>query len=161
MSGKTMTSAESLDDSFMSVSDLKAYLTERDAAKASQAVDALSRVDKARQEYIKRLSQRIEITDERIHRLLRNAKAAAERGEREVLIGRFPVDLCTDRGRAINNAEPDWPKTLTGLPEQVYEVWKEKLQPLGYRLKALIVEWPQGLPGEAGMFLTWPDLRDQ
>lgn len=161
MNDKAAPSVEALDDSLMSVADLRTYVKERDAAQASRAVDAMSRAEKARKAYIERLSQRIDITDERLRRLLQNAKAAVERGEREILIGRFPVDICTDHGRAINNSEPDWPNTLTGLPQQVYEVWKEKLQPLGYRLKALIIEWPQGLPGEAGMFLTWPELRDR
>ena len=63
--------------------------------------------------------------------------------------------MCPDHGRAINQSEPGWPDTLTGVPRQVYDVWKETLQPLGYGLKAMIVEWPSGLPGEAGLFLTW------
>ena len=160
MSDKIAVSAEKFDDTFMSVNDLKTYLQEHDAAKVSQAKEAGTRAAKARKEYIERLKERIEIPDERIARLLRNAKDAAERGENEVLIGRFPVELCTDHGRAINNSDPDWPKTLTGLPEQAYEVWRERLQPLGYRLKAFIVEWPHGLPGDVGLFLTWPDLRE-
>jgi len=82
-------------------------------------------------------------------------KLAAERGQSELMIGRFPVELCTDHGRAINNSEADWSETLTGLPRQAYEVFRDKLQPLGYHLKALIVEWPGGLPGEVGMFLSW------
>jgi len=34
-------------------------------------------------------------------------------------------------------------------------IYPEALQPLGYGLKAEIVEWPESLPGEAGLFLTW------
>ena len=54
--------------------------------------------------------------------------------------------LCTDKGRSINNADKDWPETLTGRPRQAYEFWRDQLRPAGYRLKAMIVEWPGGLP---------------
>ena len=143
------------DETFMSVADLKDYVTQRELAKASTSVSAVNRADEARKEYIRKLSVRMDITTDRIRALLAKVKLAAERGERELLIGRFPVDLCTDHGRALNQSEPEWPDTLTGVPRQVYEVWKETLQPLGYGLKAEIVEWPEGLPGEAGLFLTW------
>ena len=143
------------DETFMSVADLKDYVTQRELAKASTSVSAVNRADEARKEYIRKLSVRMDITTDRIRALLAKVKLAAERGERELLIGRFPVDLCTDHGRALNQSEPEWPDTLTGVPRQVYEVWKETLQPLGYGLKSEIVEWPEGLPGEAGLFLTW------
>ena len=143
------------DETFMSVADLKEYVMQRELAKANAEVSQMSRAEKARKEYLQKLMVPIEITPERIRSLLNRVKGAAERGERELLIGRFPLDMCPDHGRAINQAEPGWPDTLTGVPRQVYEVWKETLQPLGYGLKALIVEWPSGLPGEAGLFLTW------
>lgn len=100
MSGKVRIWAESPDDGVMSVSEIEAYPIEREAAEAGLAVDTHPRTVKARPEYIECLSQRIEIAAEGIHRPLRNAKAAAERGERDVLIGRFPVGLRTGRGRA-------------------------------------------------------------
>jgi hypothetical protein len=39
-------------------------------------------------------------------------------GEREngVQVRRFPNQLCTDKGRAINQQEPGWDNTLTGVP---------------------------------------------
>ena len=143
------------DDTFMSVADLKKYVTQRELAKASASVANMSAADKARKEYLQKLAVPMVITAERIRGLLTKVKTMAESGGNELLIGRFPVDLCTDHGRALNQSEPDWPATLTGVPRQVYEVWKETLQPLGYGLKAEIVDWPEGLPGEAGLFLTW------
>jgi hypothetical protein len=144
-----------VDETFMSVGDLKTYLTEREMAKASKAVEAMDRAEEARKEFIRKLSTRIDINADRIRGLLNRVKSVAELGQRELLLGRFPVELCTDHGRAINQSEPDWPDTLTGLPRQAYEVWKETLQPLGYGFKAEIVDWPDGLPGDAGLYLTW------
>ena len=51
---------------------------------------------------------------------------------------------------ASTSQKPDWPDTLTGVPRQVYEVWKETLQPLGYGLKAEIVDWPTGSAWRSG-----------
>jgi hypothetical protein len=68
---------------------------------------------------------------------------------------RFPHELCADKGRAINNAEPGWPETLTGRPRQAFELWRDHLRPAGYRLSAVIVDWPGGLPGDVGFFLSW------
>ena len=39
----------------------------------------------------------------------------AERGQSEVKVYRFPNALCSDRGRRINNSEPEGETTLEGL----------------------------------------------
>jgi hypothetical protein len=54
-------------------------------------------------------------------------KSAAERGEREVLVFRFPREYCTDDGRRINSFEPDWPESLTGFAKRAYEFWQKEL----------------------------------
>jgi hypothetical protein len=82
-------------------------------------------------------------------------KGAAERGEREVLAIRFPSEYCTDGGRAINSFEPDWPKTLTGFAKRAYEFWQKELEPHGYKLRAQIMDFPGGMPGDVGLFLRW------
>ncbi|MEJ0096653.1 MAG: hypothetical protein WDN46_25590 [Methylocella sp.] len=143
------------DEAFMSVADLKAYVVAVESAKASQSYVALEGAEKAKKDLIAKLSQPIDMTPVRIHAFMNRVRLAAERGEGEMLIVRFPSELCTDHGRAINNSEEGWPDTLVGAPRQVHDVWKEQLHPLGYRLKALIVEWPNGFPGDVGMFLAW------
>jgi hypothetical protein len=153
---KTASTKPLLDDeTFMSVADLKAYVAKVESAKASQTYGAMEAAEKAKRELIERMRRPIEITHERREAFINSVKRAAESGGDELLIGRFPSELCTDHGRAINNAEEGWPDTLVGLPRQVYEVWKEKLQPLGYHLKAMIIDWPGGFPGDVGMYLTW------
>ena len=77
---------------------------------------------------------------------------AVAKGLTEIQIGRFPHQLCTDRGRAINNQEPGWENTLTGLPKEVYEFWHK---PRGYRLKMQVVDFPGGIPGDIGITLSW------
>ena len=48
---------------------------------------------------------------------------------------RFPNQLCTDKGRAINQQEPGWEKTLTGSPKEIYQLWEKYFRPRGYKLK--------------------------
>lgn len=82
-------------------------------------------------------------------------KRAVSNGLSEVEVGRFPNDLCIDHGRAINQQEPGWENTLTGLPKELYQFWKIHLQPLGYKVKFQIADWPNGMPGDISMTLSW------
>jgi hypothetical protein len=96
-----------------------------------------------------------DIHPEVFERVSRVIKSAAERGEREVLAIRFSSEFCTDGGRAINNFEPDWPETLTGFAKRAYEFWQKELAPHGYKLRAQIMDFPGGVPGDVGIFLRW------
>ena len=42
----------------------------------------------------------------------------------EAMVYSFPSDLCTDSGRAINSADPQWPETLQGKAKQFYDAFK-------------------------------------
>jgi len=88
-------------------------------------------------------------------RVLAIIQRAVANGQSEVFIGRIPNRLCTDRGRAINQGEPGWEKTLTGLPKELYEFWEKYLRARGYRLKCQIVDFPGGMPGDIGFTLAW------
>jgi hypothetical protein len=82
-------------------------------------------------------------------------RSASEQGHREALMLRFPSDWCTDGGRAINNDDPDWPKTLQGIAKRGYAYWEVHLKPLGYKAHARILDYPGGKPGDVGLFLAW------
>jgi hypothetical protein len=160
--GNSESARELGDESFMSAAELRNYVTKTEMAKASKDAGP-DQAEKARAELIRSLMQTVAVTPEKIaelkRRVLGQLKSAAVRGDKEVLVMRFPNALCTDKGRALNNLEQEWPSTLTGRPLQAYEFWRDHLQPQGYGLKAMIVDWPQGLPGDIGFFLTWDDLK--
>jgi hypothetical protein len=44
---------------------------------------------------------------------------------------------------------------MPARPRQAFEFRRDHLQPLGYRLAAMIVDWPHGIPGDIGLFLRW------
>jgi len=95
------------------------------------------------------------VTDETWQDTLRRMRSAAERGEKEFMLLRFPCELCSDGGRAVNAPEPDWPSTLHGEPAEFYLRWQRDLKPLDFRLTARVLDFPGGFPGDLGLFLTW------
>ena len=95
------------------------------------------------------------IPDERWRALVHQARAAAERGEKEFMLLQFPSQLCSDGGRAINVPEPDWPQTLRGDAAEIYLRWERDLKPHGFHLAARVLDFPGGVPGDIGIFLIW------
>jgi hypothetical protein len=160
---KPPTDHELGDESFMSAAELGAYTAKLKAAKAMKEMQSEDRAGKARAELIKTLSETIEVTPQKVQEitksLLHKLQVAAEQSKGELLVMRFPNVMCTDGGRAINNSETGWPETLTGRPRQAFEFWRDRLRPAGYGLKAMIVDWPDGMPGDVGFFLTWETRR--
>lgn len=153
------------DETFMKADELRAYMTSLQMAKAEKAMSAMDMADKARRELVESLVKPVALTpqfmDEVKTRLGGRIRKAAQAGETEVMVMRFPVDLCNDKGRAINNNDPDWPESLTGRPRQAYELWRDHLRAGGYKLKAMIIEWPAGMPGDVGFFLSWSDSKQK
>ena len=96
-----------------------------------------------------------EIHPEVKSRISAAVRRAAERGEQQVLVLQFPSDWCSDKGRAINNSEPDWPKTLTGFAKRAMDYYEKELRQHGYTARAEILNFPGGMPGDVGLFLAW------
>ena len=95
------------------------------------------------------------LTDDHWRGVLHHARIAAEHGEREILVLQFPHELCSDGGRAINVAEPDWPSTLRGEAAEAYLRFERDLKPRGFQLIAKVMNFPGGYIGDIGLFLHW------
>jgi hypothetical protein len=128
-------------------------------AEAEKAVAASRRQAEAEAEkklLLEKITKPSGVSDEEaMQRVAVIIQRAVSNGQTEVQVYRFPNQLCTDHGRAINQQEPGWEKTLTGLPKEMYEFWDRQLRPLGYKLRFQIVDWPDGLPGDVGITLKW------
>jgi hypothetical protein len=133
---------------------LRRIAEEKEMEKAREALEKKRKVDSEHDQLREAFMSR-EIHPEVFERISRAVKNAAERGQQEVLVIRFSSTYSTDRGRAINNSEPDWPKTLTGFAKRAYEFWQKELEPQGYKLRVEIMDYPGGMPGDVGMFLKW------
>ena len=93
--------------------------------------------------------------EEAIGRATKIIERAMKSRMTEVEVFRFPNQLCTDKGRAINNQEPGWENTLTGTPKEIYQFWDKYFRSRGYKLRVQIVDFPSGLPGDIAMTVSW------
>jgi hypothetical protein len=121
----------------------------------TQHHDAARRAAADRRQQLARQMIDTHVSDETWKGLLQHAHQAAAAGEKECLLLRFPNELCTDGGRAIDIAEEGWPATLRGEAAELYLRWERELKPRGFHLSARIVEYPGGMPGDVGLFLVW------
>jgi hypothetical protein len=139
-----------------SAADIKRRMAEREAAKAAEELRRMREHEEKQKAVMEEFQKPPDRTPEQLMQVVMQlVNHAAEDGKTEVQVYRFPNELCTDRGRAINNIEADWEKTLTARPKLAYEFWHDRLRPLGFGLKAEILDYPGGMPGDVGLFLTW------
>ena len=148
--------ATDIDDVLPTALDCRKKSAEMEAEKASEYMRKLKLVEAEKKELLDRLAKPSGVSDEeRMKRAAAIIKRAVGNGLTEVEVGRFSNKLCTDGGRAINQQEPGWENTLTGLAKELYQFWKVHLQPRGYRLKYQIADWPNGMPGDISITLMW------
>lgn len=146
----------SLDDLLPSASACMQKIAQDEAKKASEHMHRLAAAEAEKKALMERFEKPSGVADEeRMKRAAMIIQRAVSNGMTEVFIGKFPKELFTDRGRAINQTEPGWEHTLTGLPKELYEFWRKYLQPRGYKLRVQIVDFPDGMPGDVGMTLSW------
>ena len=127
-----------------------------EAEKASEYVRRQAEAEAEKKVLLEKITKPSGVSEEeRTKRAAAIIERAAANGLTEVLVYRFPNALCTDHGRAINQQEPGWEKTLTGLPKELYEFWDRQLRPRGYKLRVQIVDFPDGIPGDVGITLKW------
>jgi hypothetical protein len=136
--------------------DVMKQIALKEAEKASASMRELTAAEAEKKALMEKLSKPSGVSDDdRLARAAAIIKRAADNGMTQVEIGRFPNQLCTDRGRAINQQEPGWEHTLTGVPKEIFEFWQQYLKPRGYKLAFQVVDFPGGLPGDIGITLRW------
>ena len=134
--------------------DLRQITEDKEMAELRQALEHKKKVE-AEQKDVYQAFLNQHVHPEAKARVTAAVRRAAERGEKELQVMQFSSEFCTDSGRSINNFEPDWPETLTGFAKEAYEAWDLNLRPLGYKLRAQILNYPNGMPGDVGMILYW------
>lgn len=127
-----------------------------EAEEAQRLMKMKADMEAERQSFLDQLRKPSGVSDEEgIRRALRIIERAVQNGLTEVQVYRFPNTLCTDHGRAINQGEAGWEKTLTGVPNEIHQLWNKYFRPKGYKLRVEIVEFPNGVPGDVAMTLKW------
>jgi hypothetical protein len=147
---------EKIDDLLPMAKEIQKQAAIKEADKADKEARAVAAAEAEKKALIDRLSQPSGLSEEEKVKLASSViQRAVRNGLTEVQVYRFPNMLCTDKGRAINQREPGWEKTLTGIPKEIYQLWTDYLQPRGYRIRYQIIDFPGGVPGDIGITISW------
>jgi hypothetical protein len=145
-----------IDKMLPSAKDVMGKIALAEAEEAEKQAKLRSEADAEKKALIDHLRQPSGISDEEgIRRAIKIIDRAMKNRLTEVQVYRFPNELCTDKGRAINQQEPGWEETLTGVPKEIYLLWHKYFRPRGYKLKVQIVDFSGGVPRDVGMTLSW------
>lgn len=127
-------------------------------SKAMEDIEKQQKLKSKQEEQLRAFTESFlteEVSDDERAMIQRLVMNAAQNGQFEALVYSFPSDLCTDSGRAINNRLPHWPETLQGKARELYDRYLSIAKPQGFKLKATIINFPDGMPGDVGFFLNW------
>jgi hypothetical protein len=139
-----------------SAGDFMKKLAVAEAEEASKQARAHAEAEAEKKALIDRIQKPSGVSDEEaIQRAVKIIERAVANGRTEVQVYRFPNQLCTDKGRAINQQEAGWENTLTGVPKEIYQLWAKYFRARGYKLRVEIVDFPGGMPGDVAMTLKW------
>jgi uncharacterized protein (DUF1778 family) len=149
---------ENIDELLPTAAEIQKRAAIHEAEKADEYARRLTAAEAEKRALIERLSKPSGLTeDEKVKLASTVIQRAVRNGLTEVQVYRFPNSLCTDNGRAINQQEPGWEKTLTGIAREIYQLWLDYLKPRGYRIRYQIVDFPGGMPGDVSIVIAWGD----
>src|SRR5438105_15338636 len=145
-----------IDDLIPNAKEIQKQAALKEAQKAEEHAKRLAAGEAEKQALIDKLSKPSGLSeDEKVKLASTVIQRAVRNGLSEVQVYRFPNSLCTDKGRAINQMEPGWEKTLTGIPKEIFQLWTDYLKPRGYRIGYQIIDFPGGVPGDIGIIISW------
>jgi hypothetical protein len=148
--------ARTIDDLLPTAADSALRVADAEAERAKERKRAAAAAEAEKNALIESFQKPPSLSvEEKIERAASIIERAVKNGLTEVEVLRFPNELCTDRGRAINQVEPGWENTLTGIPKDMFQFWQEHLRPRGYKVRVQMVEFPGGMPGDIGIVLSW------
>lgn len=149
---------DKIDDLIPNAHEIQKQAALQEAEKAEEHAKRTAVIEAEKLALIERLSKPSGLSeDEKVKLASTVIQRAVRNGLSEVQVYRFPNSLCTDKGRAINQMEAGWEKTLTGIPKEIYQLWADYLQPRGYRILYQVVDYPGGMPGDIGIVIAWGD----
>jgi hypothetical protein len=149
---------EDIDDLLPMAMELQRRAAINKAEEANEYARRLTMAEAEKRVLIEKLSKPSGLTeDEKVKLASTVIQRAVRNGLTEVQVYRFPNSLCTDNGRAINQQEPGWEKTLTGIAQEIYQLWSDHLKPRGYRIGYQVIDFPGGMPGDIGIVIVWGD----
>jgi hypothetical protein len=148
--------SEKIDDLLPTAKEIQKQAAIKEAEMADKETRAAAAAEAEKRALIEKLGKPSGLSEEEKVQLASSViRRAVRNGLSEVQVYRFPNILCTDKGRAINQMESGWEKTLTGIPKEIFQLWTDYLKPRGYRISYQIIDFPGGMPGDIGITISW------
>ncbi|WP_198369978.1 hypothetical protein [Roseomonas rosulenta] len=110
---------------------------------------------KAERDAIRESFKERDVQPEAMERIAAAVRRAVENGDKRVLVLQFPSEWLPDSGRGITTHDPNWHERLEGFPRRAFDFYTKELAPRGFQLQVEILDWPGGMPGDVGWYLTW------
>jgi len=140
----------------LNAQELRKKIAIAESEKASAAFKLHQQAEAEKKALLDHMSKPSGLSDDQIiEKTAVIVNRAVESGLTSVQVYRFPHTLCSDNGRAINQAEEGWEKTLTGVPKEIFDFYVRQLKSRGYHLRYEIIDYPGGIPGDVGVILSW------
>src|SRR5437899_4602456 len=118
------------DELLPSAGDFMKKLALAEAEEASKQARQLAEGEAEKKALLDHFTKPSGVSDEEgIRRAIKIIERAVSNGKTEVQVTRFPNQLCTDKGRAINQQEAGWEETLTGVPKENDQLWAKDFLP--------------------------------
>ncbi|MDX1401727.1 MAG: hypothetical protein R3245_07385 [Kiloniellales bacterium] len=133
---------------------LRLRMAEKELEEAKVALEKQKKLDAEEAEF-RDYFMNSEVTEKDRARIRDKVYRLADQGHHEICVLTFPSSFCSDGGRAINNFESDWPSSLTGRAAKLHEIWENNAKPLGFKLEARVLNYPNGMIGDIGLFVLW------
>ena len=138
----------------ISAEELRAKMAQQQAEEAEKKLQQERKHEEELNE-LKAYFMTSKITDEERQQFRQKVYRLAEQGQSELMVFSFPSEFCSDGGRAINNKERDWPESLAGRAKQAFDLWERNSKHLGFKLEARVLNYPEGIIGDIGLFVSW------
>ena len=129
---------------------LQAKKDEEQTKQEAYQASAKAELDKLHTAFLER-----EVQPEAMDRIAALVRKTVDMGEKKALVLRFPSDWLPDQGRAITNHDRNWHEKLDGFAKRAYDFFRKELEPRGFQIRAEVLDWPGGMPGDSGLFLLW------
>jgi hypothetical protein len=147
-------------DTELSADSIRAYLADKRRREAAEAREQ-EKAARAEREKLRQHFMEQEIPADAMAQLAKMVRRALNAGEKRALVMQFPSDWLPDQGRAITNHDPDWHEHLDGFARRAYAFYERELKPRGFQLRAEVMNWPDGMPGDVGFFLQWKRAEEE
>ena len=140
----------------LSAKELRQHVADAEITIAKEKAENERKSNDAKRAEYQDFMERI-FTEEDSLRIKKAEIIAADQRFLDVEVMRFSSEFLDDHGRRINNNAKDWHDSLTGYALSYLDHFNKIDKSLGYHLIARILNYPNGMIGDVGLYISWEE----